>query len=217
MGTRRRNDGDRTGADVRPGLAVDGQRLCAPPRLRAGRRRGGRIQRQVHGRPDGAQGWRLRHPGRAHAPILPQFLLSPSALDVRRCPAGAERGRTLRARGVSGRRDRRPLGGPQSSARQVVLRRSRLGIVRGHLRPARILSHPPGDGPFETGRARNRRLYSTRRDPGGVRQRGQPENPPAAGRGAPDRDLCAGRYQRNGPERRRQIHFKGLSQADRDA
>ena len=49
--------------------------------------RGRRVQRQVHGQPDGAARRMLRHPARPCARQLPQLLLSAPALDVfRRAP-----------------------------------------------------------------------------------------------------------------------------------
>ena len=50
---------------VRRGLAVDGERLLALPRVPAGRRRGRRVQRQVHGQPAGAARRRVRHAARS--------------------------------------------------------------------------------------------------------------------------------------------------------
>ncbi len=91
VGARRRLGRRWPGADRWRRLAMDGQRLFAPSRFRRRGRGGGRIQRQVHGRPDGAQGRRLRHARRPQPAHLPQLLLSPSALDVRRRAPGRGR------------------------------------------------------------------------------------------------------------------------------
>ena len=126
------------------GLAVDRQRLSAPPGLRRVRGRGGRVQRQVHGRPDGAQGRSLRHAPGPCAADLPQLLLSPSALDVLRRPARPRRGGPrgdLRRSGESG-----AVGAAQDVVVEMVLRRPGLRAVRGDLRDAGILSDAPGDG-----------------------------------------------------------------------
>jgi hypothetical protein len=61
---------------VRRLLAVHPLGLPALSALCPGRGRGGRIQRQVHGRPVGAQGRQLRHRARPLARELPQLLLS---------------------------------------------------------------------------------------------------------------------------------------------
>ncbi len=52
-------------AVVRRGVAVDRQPVRPVPRVPARRRRGRRVQRQVHGQPAGAAGRRLRHAPRA--------------------------------------------------------------------------------------------------------------------------------------------------------
>src|SRR5690606_32321649 len=70
---------------------MDRQRLRPLPRLppAAGQRR--RIQRQVHVRPAGAARRQLRHPGRARARQLPQFLPACGALAVLRPAPGQGR------------------------------------------------------------------------------------------------------------------------------
>src|SRR5688500_13502267 len=62
--------------------------LSAVPALQAGRRRGRRVQRQVHVGPVRAQRRKLRDRARAFARELPQLLLSASALAVHRAPVG---------------------------------------------------------------------------------------------------------------------------------
>src|SRR5690606_22938967 len=53
-----------------------------------------RVQRQVHGQPDGAAGWLRRHASGPHPDHLPEFLLSGRALGVQRHSA---RGGRMRA------------------------------------------------------------------------------------------------------------------------
>ncbi len=59
---------------LRRRLAVDLERLQPLSRLPAGRRRGGRVQRQVHGQPVRAARWFLRHAARPRPRHLPQLL-----------------------------------------------------------------------------------------------------------------------------------------------
>src|ERR1700743_1646262 len=70
---------------------MDRQRLPALPRLQALAGCPGRVQRQVHDQPDGAQGRRLCDAGGPPARQLPQLLLSPPALAVRRTASGQGR------------------------------------------------------------------------------------------------------------------------------
>ena len=69
---------------LRRGLAMDAQRLLALSGLPRRRRRARRVQRQVHGQPDGAARQLACHAGRAFARELSQFLLSAGALAVHR-------------------------------------------------------------------------------------------------------------------------------------
>jgi hypothetical protein len=68
-------------------VAMDPQRLFALSGLSAGDRRARRVQRQVHGQPDGAAGQLLRNPARACTRQLPQFLPSLGTLAVHRTAA----------------------------------------------------------------------------------------------------------------------------------
>src|ERR1700749_4383210 len=72
---------------------MDRQRLPALPRLQALAGCPGRVQRQVHDQPDGAQGRRLCDAGGPPARQLPQLLLSPPALAVRR--TASDQGRLM--------------------------------------------------------------------------------------------------------------------------
>ena len=72
-------------------LGMDAERLRPLPRLPRAGGHGRRIQRQVHGQPDGAARGILRHPGRPQPGQLPQFLLSPSTLAVHRTAPGGGR------------------------------------------------------------------------------------------------------------------------------
>ena len=74
VGARRAHSPRSAQAAVRRGVAVDVERLRRLSGLSARRRRSRRVQRQVHGQPDGAA-WRiLRHSGRTHPPRLSQLL-----------------------------------------------------------------------------------------------------------------------------------------------
>ena len=112
-----RRAGVRAGGRLR--LAMDRQRLQPSSRLPTRRRRHRRIQRQVHGRADDAEGRGLRHPGRSLPAELPQLLLSPSTVDVLGRPPRAGSGRG--ARQLRPGRGGRPFRRSQATSRQVVL------------------------------------------------------------------------------------------------
>ena len=62
---------------VRRCLGVDLFQLCALPGLQTCCRCYRRVQRQIHGQPDGTARWQLRHAGRSHPANLPQFFSTP--------------------------------------------------------------------------------------------------------------------------------------------
>jgi hypothetical protein len=74
-GSRRRR---RPAATGRRRVGMDRQPLPALPRLPPLGRRGGRVQRQVHGQPDGAARRLLRHAAQPHPRQLPQLLSRPT-------------------------------------------------------------------------------------------------------------------------------------------
>src|ERR1700734_2761944 len=76
---------------------MDAEPLCRLPRLPAHRRRGRRVQRQVHGQPDGAARRGGGDAGRASALDLSQLLSIRRALGVRGDQAGGGRMRDNRA------------------------------------------------------------------------------------------------------------------------
>ena len=172
-------------------LAVDRQRLPALSGLPALGRRGGRVQRQVHGEPDGAARRLARHAARPCAADLPQLLRtatsagSSPACGWRRTPhegaaagsappmshalarndaAAAEQRAALRADALAG-----PVRAAQDAALQVALRRRRGAAVRGDHPPAGILPDadrdrdPHGAGALHRrgGWARARRWWSS--------------------------------------------------------
>ena len=79
-------------------LAVDAQRLRPIPRLSRLGRRGGRIQRQVHGQPVPAARRLLRHATQPHSQQLSQLLRGRRALAVHEVAVGAGRGLSLTSR-----------------------------------------------------------------------------------------------------------------------
>src|SRR5690606_1086174 len=85
----------RGAADVRRGVGMDPLGLRALSRLPPGGRRGRRVQRQVHGQPDGAARRVLRHAAGPYPAELPQLLPAGRALAVLRHPP---RGRRIRGR-----------------------------------------------------------------------------------------------------------------------
>jgi ergothioneine biosynthesis protein EgtB len=128
--------GGRRGAapDVRGLLGMDRQSLFALSRFRPRRRRGGRIQRQVHDQPDGAARRVLRHAGAPCARDLSQFLPSAPALAVlRRAPRRRWRRGQVRDGQFPRRRAARPGANPEVATQQILLRQARLGPVRGDL------------------------------------------------------------------------------------
>ncbi len=82
-------------ADDGRGLAVDAQRLRPIPRLSRLGRRGGRIQRQVHGQPVRAARRLLRHATQPHSQQLTQLLPGRRALAVHEVAVDAGRGLSL--------------------------------------------------------------------------------------------------------------------------
>ncbi len=90
--TRTRNRADTT---VRRPVGVDAERLPALSRLPPAARHAGRIQRQVHERPDGAARRLLCHAAGSHSPELPQFFPGGRPLDVLRPASGG--GRMMRS------------------------------------------------------------------------------------------------------------------------
>ena len=85
-----------TCADVRRSLGMVPS-ACTLSGVQARRRRGRRVQRQVHGQPVRLAGRGLRHAHRSRPRQLPQLLLSATALDVLRRAPGPRRGPGLRA------------------------------------------------------------------------------------------------------------------------
>src|SRR5437899_3589958 len=83
MGTRRRG-----GERHRTGLGMDRQSLYSLSGLPGAGGGDRRIQRQVHGQPDGAARRLRGHSGRSHANDLPQLLPARCAVDVRRPASG---------------------------------------------------------------------------------------------------------------------------------
>src|SRR4051794_11409934 len=75
--------------DNRACLAMDGKRLSALSRIPARRRRGRRIQRQVHGQPDGPARRLRRDDARTCEADLPQLLPPRQALAIFRLETGA--------------------------------------------------------------------------------------------------------------------------------
>ena len=77
-----------TQCHVRRHVGVDLERLCALPRVPGRPRRGGRVQRQVHGEPVRAPRRMLRHAGRTRPRHVPQLLPTRCPVVLRRGSAG---------------------------------------------------------------------------------------------------------------------------------
>ena len=208
---------------LRRHLGVDLERLFALPGIPGCARRGGRVQRQVHGEPVRPPRRVLRHAGRARPPHLPQLLPARCTLGFRRAAVGpgplshgvhdrrpslarggAQPDAGRRAEGAAGRAEVHPPG--------VVLRRAGQPPVRGHHPAARVLPDPGRACPPRGARPVDRRTVEGRHA-GRARCRSLREDPGAAD-GAPG-DRLAGavralRRERRVPPRRRRHPGRGV-------
>ena len=96
--------------DIGAGLGMDRQSLRRLSRLSRAGRRDRRVQRQVHGQPDGAARRLRGDAGRPHAHDLSQLLSARRALDVRRHSSGGGSAMNGSALAPRSRRARRPRG-----------------------------------------------------------------------------------------------------------
>ena len=147
---------------VRQCLGMDRQRLPALSRLPPAEGAVGEYNGKFMGSQMVLRGGCCATPRGHVARQLPQFLLSASALDVRRPAAGeglvmdAVTLASARRSGLPRRRARRPRRADPGGPRALVLRPPRLGAVRGDHPAARILSDPDRDRPARASQRRGR-------------------------------------------------------------
>ncbi len=157
-----------------------------------------------------------------HLSDLPQLLLSPHQrwmfflghrLAENVSPAAG------RFRPFMRRRHRGPERDAEAAAGEILLRRARLGAVRGDLRVAGVLPDAHRDGAAQACGRRDRPLYLAERRAGRVWLRRQHQDQAGARRGAAAWRLCADGHQRGRPGAgRRSIRSAcRLSEADRRA